>query len=193
MQYYQQITLLPTAEASIYFLWEKVYPQIHLALVDIQNESGHVPVGVAFPGYTKNPWAIGNQLRLFAPDEETLRKLDASHWLQRLKDYVHITGIRPVLRAQAYAIYQRRQPKSSMERLARRKARRHNLSFEQAVASLSDFREERQIRIPYIQLKSQSSQHRFRLFITQKEVNKPHRGFFNTYGLSLEGATVPIF
>jgi len=193
MQYYQQITLLPTPEVGVYFLWEKVYQQIHLALVEIQDESGHVSVGVAFPGYTKKPWALGNQLRLFAPDEETLHKLSITQWLQRLSDYVHITAVRPVLRTQGHVIYQRRQPKSSLERLARRKARRHNISFEQAVESLGNFREEKQIRSPYIQLKSQSSQQRFHLFIAKKEVAQAQSGYFNTFGLSLEAATVPEF
>lgn len=193
MKYYQQITLLPTADVGIYFLWEKVYQQIHLALVEIKDGAGHVPVGISFPGYTKNPWALGNQLRLFSPDEETLHNLAASQWLQRLSNYVHITEIQPILPTQSYAIYQRRQPKSSMDRIARRKARRHNLSLEQAIASLNNFQEERKINNPYIQLKSQSSQHRFRLFIAKEETDKAHNGLFSTYGLSLSGSTVPIF
>ena len=42
MQFYQEITLLPDVEISPYFLWTKVYTQIHLAFVmqkDVEQKS----------------------------------------------------------------------------------------------------------------------------------------------------------
>jgi len=39
MKWYIDLTLLPESEIPIYFLWEKVYQQLHLALVE-QQENG---------------------------------------------------------------------------------------------------------------------------------------------------------
>ena len=38
MKYYLDITLLPSDDIGVHFLWTKVMIQMHLALVEIQNE-----------------------------------------------------------------------------------------------------------------------------------------------------------
>lgn len=194
MKVYQDIELCPNAEISPFFLWEKVFQQLHLALVEIQDDQGHVPIGVSFPEYdNRKKVPLGLVVRVFAPDEATLKKLALTQWLERLGEYVNVPRVRSVPDdVQKYACYQRQQPKSNVERLARRKAKRQNISFEQALASFGDFTEQ-SVTTPYIQMKSQSSQQRFRLFIAKKQMNKPHPGNFSTYGLSLEQATVPEF
>ncbi|MGV3526022.1 MAG: type I-F CRISPR-associated endoribonuclease Cas6/Csy4 [Candidatus Sericytochromatia bacterium] len=192
MKVYQEITLLPSVDIELYFLWEKVFQQIHLALVEIQDENHQVSVGIAFPGYSCKPFALGTQLRLFAPEESHLQQLEASKWLNRLSDYVHITGIRSVGNVQGHVRYKRQQPKSSVERLARRKAQRENIPLEQALDALKAFQEQ-QVKTPYIHIKSHSSNHRFRLFINQETAQQACEGRFNTYGLSLAQATVPHF
>ena len=40
MNFYQEITLIPDAEISPYFLWSKVYTQLHIALADVKNQHG---------------------------------------------------------------------------------------------------------------------------------------------------------
>lgn len=195
MQYYQEITLLDTPEIGVAFLWEKVYQQIHLALVEIQDAAGQVPVGVSFPKYGESDFPLGTKLRLFATHEAQLELLNIKKWLSRLSDYVHTTNIRPVPeRAQQYVVYSRQQPKtkSSLERLARRKAEREKISLDAAKASLGNLREKR-VRTPYVLFTSQSSQQRFHLFIQKKPAAQPQSGGFNTYGLSLAQATVPEF
>lgn len=192
MRVYQQITLLPSPETGIYFLWEKVFQQIHLALVEIKNSDNQVPVGVSFPEYDSQAHFLGASCRLFAPDIESLQKLALDKWLLRFNDYLDLTRIRDVPdRVASYAIYRRKQPKSSLERVARRKAKREGLTFEQAFSALSHVSPQ-QIRTPYIVMNSHSSKKRFYLFIQREVVDEPKQGVFSTYGLS-QDSTVPEF
>ncbi|WP_109867697.1 type I-F CRISPR-associated endoribonuclease Cas6/Csy4 [Methylocucumis oryzae] len=141
MKFYLEITLLPNPEVGIHFLWSKVYQQIHLGLVEIQDDQGHVPMGVAFPEYVQGDKrrVLGVKLRLFAEHEATLSQFNASHWLARLSDYVHCTSIRPVPeKLVGYATYQREQPKTNKERLARRYAKRHGMDLATALHSAVD-------------------------------------------------------
>jgi len=192
MKHYQDITLLPDADIGQHFVWEKVYQQIHLGLVEMQDESGKLPIGIALPGYNADKHQLGNKLRLLAETEAQLVSFNAQQWLSRLSDTVHLTGIREVpSRIQSYACYYRIQPKSNNARLARRKAKRENISVEQALAALEKFPEQR-TDAPYVWIKSQSSGERFRLFIGHVEVSESVNRGFNAYGLSRQ-SSVPVF
>ena len=135
MNHYLEITLLPNYEINLFSLWSKTFQQIHLGLVEIQDAQKRVPIGLSFPEYKmgKKFSILGSKLRLFAADEAALTRFDVASRLSRLSDYVHCTGIRPVPSTiKGYAIYQREQPKTGRERLARRYAKRHNLDYETA-------------------------------------------------------------
>lgn len=193
MKAFQNITILPTPDIGHYFLWEKIFQHLHLALVELQSQEGKSSIGLAFPDYKASDYKLGNRLRLFGPDENELNKLAAKKWLHGLSDYVHITGIRSVPeQVTQYAIYKRQQPKSSLERLARRKAKREGITLEASLNALKGF-EEQHVKTPFIQMNSQSSQKRFRLFIDKEIVDEPNVGLFSTYGLSLNQSTVPDF
>ncbi|MGZ8159536.1 MAG: type I-F CRISPR-associated endoribonuclease Cas6/Csy4 [Methylobacter sp.] len=192
MNHYQDITLLPDAEIGLHFVWEKVYQQIHLGLVEMQDSNGKLPIGIALPAYNADQHQLGNKLRLLAETEAELQRFNAQQWLSRLSDYVHLTGIRNVPgRIQTHASYFRIQPKSSNARLARRKAQRENSSVEQALAALENIQEQRS-DAPYVWVKSQSSGERFRLFIGYVEVSESGSKGFNAYGLSRQ-SSVPVF
>jgi CRISPR-associated endonuclease Csy4 len=192
MNHYLDITLLPDADIGLHFLWEKVYRQIHLGLVEIQDDNGSVPVGVAFPAYDAQQRLLGNKLRLLANSEALLERFNAAQWLSRLSDYVHLTGIRRVPEGiRAYACYARIQPKSSKTRLARRKARREHIDYEQALAALENF-SERRADAPYVWMNSQTNGERFCLFIGYTEKTELIQTGFSAYGLSRE-SSVPVF
>ncbi len=87
MKHYQDITLLPDADIGQHFVWEKVYQQIHLGLVEMQDESGKLPIGIALPGYNADKHQLGNKLRLLAETEAQLVSFNAQQWLSRLSDY----------------------------------------------------------------------------------------------------------
>jgi CRISPR-associated endonuclease Csy4 len=192
MKYYIEISLLPSADINLNFLWEKVFQQVHLGLVEMKTSNGAVPIGISFPEYNAERHELGRKMRLFAADKLVLETLNAPKWLRRFNDYVHLTRIRPVPdHVSAYASYTRQQSKSSKQRLARRKAKREGIELEQALKLLEDFQEQ-QLKNPFITMTSQSSGRRFHLFILKKEIEQPIDKGFSSYGLS-PSSTVPEF
>ena len=212
MKHYQEFSLLPQEEISLYFLWSKVFQQIHLGLVEMQDGENTVPIGLSLPEYKMGErfGILGGKLRLFAPDESALAQFDAVKWLSRLSDYVHCTGIRTVPEKLAgHAIYKRVQPKNNPERLARRYAKRHNLDLDSALNGTvnllavggdagypTEFRycnmPKPELGLPYIRLKSLSGGQSFCLWIEKTPAAQPMAGGFSCYGLSTS-ATVPEF
>lgn len=213
MGFYCEITLLPNPEVNLNFLWSKVFQQIHLGLVEIQDDQGRVPIGVSFPEYVfgEKYSVLGGKCRLFAPNEATLARFNAAKWLVRLNDYVHCTSIRPVPeKLMGYAVYQREQPKINKERLARRYAKRHNVDYETALNGTIDLTEKllpnadykvqfrycdmtkKCVPTPFIRLKSLSSEQSFCLWIKKTLVSEPSGTTFSSYGLSAV-STVPEF
>lgn len=201
MMYYQELTLIEQSEISNYFLWSKIYTQLHLAFVEIKDADGNVPVGIAFPQYLYEPKtekykakaALGIKLRCFADSEDILQKLDIQKWLSRLTDYVHITGIRavPDQKVKQYAIYKRKQFKTNQVKLALNHMKVHpEVSFDDAM--IAGKNKMKFSDLPYLQLKSLSSEHFFKIFIEKEIVDKSQAGKFSTYGLS-QTTTLPEF
>lgn len=193
MKSYVDITLLPDADIALYFLWEKVYQQIHLALVEAQGQNKKQPIGIAFPEYASDKFHLGNKLRVFAESEGDLATLNLPSWLARLSDYVHLTKVRDVPdKLDGYAIFKRLQLKSNNDRLARRKAKRDGIDLEAAHAYFEN-RKEVYSQAPFIRMKSLSSGKQFRLLITKEITNSSDASKgFSTYGLSSK-SSVPLF
>ena len=192
MNYYQEISFLPNADIPIYFLWQKVYQQIHLALVESKKADNASAIGVAFPGYISNTYSLGKKLRLFALDEKSLEQTQCKKWLKRFTDYVHISSIKPVPEALAgYACFKHIKPKGNKEKMARRRAKRKGETFQQALAHYEDF-EQQCSKLPYINMTSQTNGQHFRLFIEKKIMNAQQTGLYSCYGLS-NTTTVPLF
>ena len=215
MKFYLEITLLPNPEVGVNFLWSKVFQQIHLGLVEMQDNQRQVPIGLSFPEYVIGDKysLLGSKLRLFANDEAMLKQFDTAKWLARLSDYVHSTSIRPVPeKIIGYAIYQREQPKTNPERLARRYAKRHGVDFDTALNGLVDLKStekplnadfkiqfrycemtKKNIASPFIRLKSMSSEQTFCLWIKKIPADtKTSATYFSSYGLSAV-SSVPEF
>jgi CRISPR-associated endonuclease Csy4 len=201
MTVYLEITLLPDVDISLNFLLQKVYQQLHLRFVDMQRENaalavqkgGLQPIGVSFPKYNSLANTLGDKIRLFAENVATLERFSAKHTLRKLSDYVHVTNIRDVPEnVTTFACFQRVQLKSSNARLARRKAKRENISFEEALFKLRTHAEQR-TDLPFMSIKSASNGENFRLFVVYSQKNCANEEFaFSTYGLS-DKSTVPIF
>jgi CRISPR-associated endonuclease Csy4 len=204
MKFYQEITLIDQAEISPYFIWSKLYTQLHIALAEIKDESDKVSIGVSFPQYIYQEKAddkkakinLGTKLRLFANDESVLKELDIRKWLDRLEDYVHITSIREVPKeVKGYAIYKRKQIKTNAQRLARHRAKRGDITFDEALARYSNV--VTTSNLPYVEMLSLSTsdeqdKKRFKLFIEKQSAEKSETQIFSTYGLSLV-SSVPEF
>ena len=195
MKYYVDIVLISNEEENLGYLWRKLYAQIHLALVEVRDENDLVSIGLAFPKYSDNRF-LGDTLRLFSSTKEELESLKLEQWLSRLEGYVFVGKIKKVpATVTEFVSFQRKQFKTNAERLARRQAKRKNISFEEALKNYENFDEEakkEKNRLPYINVKSLSSNREMKLFIAKSDVKEENKGLFSTYGLSSE-STVPIF
>lgn len=192
MKHYIEITLLPNPDIALNFLWEKVYQRIHLGLVDIKDNKGNVPIGIAFPEYNAAQYQLGTKLRLFAQEAGILEQLNPRECLKHLSDYVDLTNSRAVPeKITGYVSYSRVQVKSNAQRLMRRSIKKDWLSQQQAEEKLSKL-SDKQTTLPFVQINSKSTGERFPLFIDCIEQSQANTKAFNTYGLSKQ-STVPVF
>lgn len=185
--HYIDITLLPDPEFSHAHLLGALVAKLHRALVQL----GSADIGISFPGYSLRPRTLGTILRLHG-SEAALRCLMEQPWLQGMRDHVHCTPPALVPEGAVPYLVQRRQFKTSPDRLRRRRMRRKGETAEQAAAAIPDS-VERTPDLPYVQLRSASTGQPFCLFVEQKAVQGTvGQEGFNTYGLSL-GTAVPWF
>lgn len=195
MNNYIELTLLPNIEEDIpiYFLWEKVYQQLHLAFVEVKDANNKIPVGISFPNYDEQQHQLGCKLRLFASSEDSLKALNLEKWLSRLTDYVHITSAKTVPKSvKKYAYFKRPRVENNNEKMARRRAERHGINLEDARLHFKG-RQEKTCTAPFIFMSSLNSKQRFPLLIQKIETdNSDTSKGFSTYGLSSQ-SSVPIF
>lgn len=92
-----------------------------------------------------------------------------------------------------YAAYSRLHVKgaSHYRRLERRHKARGTWTDELADAIAKQYRQA--THCPHVNLRSHTTNQRFILFIQQSRRKEAHEGEFNAYGLSVNGATVPLF
>lgn len=190
MKYYVDIRLLGDTEVSLGFIWQKIYAQMHLALVEHQEEKMS-KIGFAFPYYMQK-FPLGDTLRVFASTQEELEVLQVDKRLKNFLDYVTINDIKKVpIDINGYVTFNRKQFKSNPERLARRYAKRHNITVEEAL-SIYENMEAQESKLPFVILKSNSTNQHMKLFIERCTSDIEVKGLFNTYGLS-KHSTVPVF
>ncbi|GAB7537290.1 type I-F CRISPR-associated endoribonuclease Cas6/Csy4 [Burkholderia sp. 3C] len=184
------IALLDDPEFSQVHLFGALMAKLHRVLVQLRRDD----VGISFPGYRLRPRSIGRVLRLHGSDEG-LRALMALPWLQGMRDHVSVTDLAAVPADARHCVVRRRQFKTNVERLRRRRMMRKGETAEQAAAHIPES-VERQPDLPYVQLRSASTGQGFCLFVEQGEGGAlAVAGGFNSYGLSRgdQGATVPWF
>jgi CRISPR-associated endonuclease Csy4 len=184
MNNYIEIKLLPDTEFSSSLLMNALFAKLHRALA----EAGHGEVGVSFPQAQKT---LGDTIRLHG-SQGALQRLMNVGWLKGLTDYTHVTAITAVPDNCKHRVVKRVQAKSSAERMYRRSVKKGWLSAEEAEARMATGKDQ-QLKLPFVQLKSRSTEQSFRLFIQQgKTLDSPVAGEFSAYGLS-DVATIPWF
>lgn len=195
--YFQDITLIEQPEISLGFLWSKVFMQLHLALSDIKTKKGITDIGISIPEYQQpgSKFPLGTKLRVFAVSKERLDELNLELWFKQLSDYIHIRKAPrkvPERLVSSYAIFSRKVVKTGAECLARRRAKKDpSITYEEALRRIS--LGIRDCKLPYVNVKSLSSNHDFKLFIERKVVEQAEDKLeFSSYGLSKVTA-VPIF
>ena len=181
MKYYIDITLLPDAESNMGFLWQKVYQQIHLALVDNSFESDEIfknrngeeekikksNIAISFPKYGDKEFPLGNTLRLLAETKDQLKALKIKNKLKRLTDYSHCKSIKRIEpeKIKKFVCFQRKQFKSphrikeDIERRANYLVKKKGRKFVEVKAELlkRTKKYEDKSKLPFINLVSLSS------------------------------------
>ncbi|MFK5938315.1 MAG: type I-F CRISPR-associated endoribonuclease Cas6/Csy4 [Sulfurimonas sp.] len=191
MNYYKDIKLLDDTEISLGFIWQKVYAQMHLILVKHKDSEGMSKIGFSFPHYDEK-FPLGDILRVFASAKEELELLKIEDQLKKISDYILVSDMKEVpSEIKSYVTFSRKQFKSNPVRLAKRYAKRHNVTIEEALDLYTNMSPQ-ESQLPFIMMKSNSSDQQMRLFIKQSIKDKPLKGLFSTYGLSAM-TTVPIF
>jgi len=186
MPIYREIRLFDDTEISLGFIWQKLYERLHKALVPLKDAEGAIPVGFTFPRYGGD-FPLGDRLRVFAPDEVMLEKLALDDTLADLADYVKISEIRQTPDEHGYVVFHRKQFKTNPLRQARRYAKRHGISYEEALARYEGFDAQKQIqknKLPFFNFHSTSTGQKMRIFIAKKTVEHRKEGRFTTFGLS---------
>lgn len=187
MDHYIDIHLLPDPEFPVGLLMNALFGKLHRALVQLDSST----IGVSFPRARNGAAGLGDCLRLHG-SLVALNDLLTLPWLTGMRDHMRLNEVMPVPSSTQHTKVRRVQVDSNSERLRRRAMKRHGLTEAQARERIPDSAEKR-LRLPYLQLRSQSTGQPFLLFIEQGPLQQePSVGTFNTYGLS-QGATVPVF
>jgi len=185
--HYIDITLLVDPEFSHAHLLGALMAKLHRALVELGSSS----IGISFPQYRLRPRSLGSTLRLHGTPD-ALQDLMALTWLQGMRDHVRLTDLAAAPPGAPHCVVRRRQFKTSVERLRRRRMRRKGETTEQAAVAIPDS-VERQVDLPFVRLSSVSTGQPFCLFLAQEPAHEVREGMsFNAYGLS-QGGTVPWF
>lgn len=185
--HYIDLRVIPDPETGPVELLGALCDRLHLALV--QRRQGGI--GISFPGCSLNPRGIGNVLRLHA-SETTLRSFMQTDWLKGMRDHVRMTEIAQAPVDAPHRTVQRKQFKTSAERLRRRRMQRKGETAEQARAAIPST-VERTPNLPYLHVHSRSNGQSFCMFIALGPLAANGvPGTFNCYGLS-GTATVPWF
>lgn len=185
--HYVDIRVIPDPETTAVQLLSTLYDRLHLTLVQQRIED----IGVCFPGYSTAPRSLGTVLRLHASGHR-LRQLLQLDWLKGLRDHVRLSEITPVPESTPHRTVQRRQFKSNVERMRRRRMRRKGETEQQAQQAIPQT-VERHPNLPYLHLYSRSTNRQFCLFIALGQLMESAKsGPFNSHGLS-STSTIPWF
>ena len=195
LTYYCELTIIPDSEIAPYFIWSKLFNQLHIALADINNQHGIKSIGVSFPDYHYDEKGksstLGLKLRIFASSQKDLETLNLDEWLNRLTDYVHVKGIKEVGdKATGYVSVHRYRFKP-VDIQARTLSDKLKISYEEAMVTVAKRKAE--MALPYIQMRSQTNTSNYRLKVLQQPCSEAKPGSFNVYGMNgmQDNVTVP--
>lgn len=185
--HYIEIRILPDPEFSIAHLIGALYSKLHRALVLLQAED----LGVSFPQYSLKPKGLGGVMRIHG-SLPALQKLEHIQWLRGIRDHIEIFDVCEAPLSAMHRTVFRRQFKTNVDRLRRRRMKRHGETVEQAAAAIPSSTQQ-QPNLPFLQLRSSSTSQQFCLFLEMgPEQKQAKTGTFNSYGLSGQ-ATIPWF
>ena len=192
MDYYIDITILPDPDFTAPFLMSTLFNKLHRALVELDSNR----IGLSFPEIGKpvkkdeKKEPLGLIFRLHG-EQQYLQGLMETAWLKGMSDHIKKTAITKIPVPNKLIAVRRVQCKSSANRMRRRWMKHTGKTLEQAIAQIPDSAAKK-ITNPYLEVKSNSTQQRFKLFIKQTKSDEAIATEFNTYGFAKNGA-LPSF
>lgn len=184
MDHYIDLKLLPDPDFPQTQLMNALFAKLHRGLHDAQRND----IGVSFPDVGRN---LGERLRLHG-SAETLDRFMSSNWMTGMRDHLTVGELSAVPANAKYRCVSRVQVDSNPERARRRLMKRHGIDIAEAIERIPDVAAKR-CDLPFVVLRSNSSEQQFRLFIRHGPLQKESSiGAFGGYGLSAT-ATVPWF
>ncbi len=188
MDYYQDLKILDDPEFPPSMLMNALFAKLHRVLVKLESNK----IGVSFPNVVQDKKFLGDVLRLHGTSD-TLNKLQEQNWLKGMRDHLEISDSKVIPADAKHCRVRRVQAKSNAERLRRRYLKRHKSVTENDVLAMIPSSMEKRLSYPFIQMNSESTDQRFRLFIEHLPAQQVAvQGEFNSYGLS-RNATIPWF
>jgi CRISPR-associated endonuclease Csy4 len=185
LDHYLDIQLLPDPEFAPDQLLRALFGKLHRALVQLGDGS----VGISLPGHSA--CGTGNHLRLHG-SQSALMRLQALDWLTGMRDHTRLSELAAIPADCLHRVVRRVQVDSSPERQRRRLMKRQGLDEHTARQRIPDSAM-KLTHLPWVEMRSQSSGQRFRLFIEHGPLLPVATlGRFSKYGLSAS-ATVPWF
>ncbi|AHE99151.1 type I-F CRISPR-associated endoribonuclease Cas6/Csy4 [Thioalkalivibrio paradoxus] len=186
MDHYLDFTVLPDPEFRETTLLGALVSKLHRRLVVLEADD----IGISLPDFEKAP-PLGNRLRVHGT-QERIETLMQEEWLGGMRGQLEIAPLRAIPAEVSHRGVRRRQYKTNVERLRRRRMRRHGETHEEARERIPDT-VARKVKTPFLTVYSSSSGQRFSLFIEHEPVQaRPVVGAFNSYGISRD-ATIPWF
>lgn len=185
--HYIDLALRPDPEISAPALLGALCDHLHLALVRQRQQD----IGISFPDFSTTPRSLGTTLRLHGK-ESVLHAFMQDDWLKGMRDHVSLSEVAAAPATARHRTVRRKQFKTNVERLRRRRMKRKGETAAQAKASIPAS-VERRPNLPYVHMRSRSTGQAFCMFITLGPLlPEAVDGHFNSHGLS-RGATIPWF
>jgi CRISPR-associated endonuclease Csy4 len=197
MNHYIDILIQANPEISEPVLMSDLLSRLHRALLkrgqDPKPDSGIVAlegsehIAISFPDYRIT---LGNRLRLHGT-QAALTQLEASAWRRSFSGSCQLTEMTAIPEVHRWLRVQRQREGLSAAKL-RRLAKRANGAVN--AENLKEIQARKGIiNTPFAGLKSTSTGQGFRLAIVQQRANEAGSGGFNSFGLSKNGACIPLF
>lgn len=186
MDRYLDLRILADPEFPPHVLMNALFAKFHRVLVATKSQD----IGVSFPETNEKIPFLGTLMRIHG-EVSALERLMGQPWLTGMRDHLRIGEINAVPNGCPHRRVVRVQAKSNVERIRRRQMKRHGWTAEEARERIPSTIEQR-LSLPFVSLDSQSSGHRFHLFLRHSESENIVLGSFNAYGLS-SIATIPWF
>lgn len=175
--------------------WSNIMLYVHNRIVTTK-----LPFAIDFPNYTDK--GLGDTIRIFSDSKDNLNLILDLSEVEHLEDpidaiinnninvsNIYAMHIKPVPQnISKYAIVSRKGVKTNRNK-ALRYSKKHNITLNDAILLFNNSCS----NLPFINMYSSSTRKMFPLFINKKIMNKMDLNTFNSYGLSLNNSTIPIF